>query len=135
MKQAKAIAKEILDKGLADSTFREQFPDAYKELLTYREDIEGSIEKKIKFGIGEDIKTKIMVVVPYYWGKGDNIAEAWQNVKKESGKNLRDLRAGNHRIYVAYDSDEVKTRMDDYGFNINYPTGYPPHIIEERINE
>lgn len=36
-------ATEILDKGLADSTFREKFPKAYDELLHVRSDIAASI--------------------------------------------------------------------------------------------
>lgn len=40
---AMRVVVEILDKGLADSTWREQFPDAYKELLEYRQDLEGSV--------------------------------------------------------------------------------------------
>ncbi len=36
-------AAEILDKGLADSTFRDEFPKAYDELLQVREDIAISI--------------------------------------------------------------------------------------------
>lgn len=36
-------ADEILDKGLADSTFREKFPKAYDELQHVRNDIAASI--------------------------------------------------------------------------------------------
>ncbi len=38
-------ADEILDKGLADSTLRDKFPEAYDELLYFRQDIAGSIAK------------------------------------------------------------------------------------------
>ncbi len=38
-------AAEIIDKGLADSTFRDKFPKAYDELLYVREDIALSITK------------------------------------------------------------------------------------------
>jgi len=37
------VVSEILDKGLADSTWREQYPAAYIDLLTYREDLEASV--------------------------------------------------------------------------------------------
>lgn len=40
---AQAVIDEILDEGLADSTWREQFPEAYKDLLDYRADLEGSV--------------------------------------------------------------------------------------------
>ena len=39
----KEIISEILDKGLADSTFREKFPKAYDELLNYRRDMEEDV--------------------------------------------------------------------------------------------
>jgi hypothetical protein len=42
------IVREILYKGLADSTFREKFPEAYKELLFYQEDLEASARKILK---------------------------------------------------------------------------------------
>lgn len=42
------IITEILDKGLADSTFREKFPEAYEELLFYREDLEASVTRILK---------------------------------------------------------------------------------------
>ncbi len=42
-KLAKKIAAALLDKGLADSTWRDQNPDAYTELLDYRIDIENQI--------------------------------------------------------------------------------------------
>ncbi len=41
-------ADEILDKGLADSTFRELHPTAYEELLLARKDIALSITKVLK---------------------------------------------------------------------------------------
>lgn len=37
------IVNEILDKGLASSTWSDTFPDAYKQLLLIREDIEISV--------------------------------------------------------------------------------------------
>ena len=42
------IISEILDKGLADSTFRDNFPKAYDELLRYRVDLELSVSKTVK---------------------------------------------------------------------------------------
>jgi len=44
MRSPKQIVSEILDKGLADSTWREQYPQAYENLLTYREDLIRSFE-------------------------------------------------------------------------------------------
>ena len=41
----KAIIKEILDVGLAGSSWREDYFEAYEELLTYRRDMELSITK------------------------------------------------------------------------------------------
>jgi len=45
MKLPRQIVNEILDKGLAESTWRETHPLAYLDLLTYREDIVLSFEK------------------------------------------------------------------------------------------
>ena len=45
---AKNIVTEILDRGLADSTFRDKHPDAYDELLEYRADLEASAIKILK---------------------------------------------------------------------------------------
>ena len=42
------VVNAILDKGLADSTFREKFPEAYEELLWYREDLEESVRRVIR---------------------------------------------------------------------------------------
>ena len=42
------IITEILDKGLADSTFREFYPKAYDELLCYRADLETSVTRILK---------------------------------------------------------------------------------------
>ena len=41
-------ADEILDKGLADSSFRDKFPEAYDELQYVRKDIAGSIAKILR---------------------------------------------------------------------------------------
>lgn len=35
--------KEILDQGLKHSTWAEEFPEAYKDLLQYREDLAVSV--------------------------------------------------------------------------------------------
>ncbi len=40
---AMRVIVEILDRGLADSTWRNEFPKAYRELLEYRLDLEGSV--------------------------------------------------------------------------------------------
>lgn len=42
-----AIAK-ILDRGLANSTFREQYPEAYSELCFYRLDMEADVESVLR---------------------------------------------------------------------------------------
>lgn len=42
------VVNAILDKGLADSTFREKFPDAYDELLFYRADMEADAGRVIR---------------------------------------------------------------------------------------
>ncbi len=41
------VVDEILDNGLADSTWRDEYPAAYTELLRYRKDIEASVRKVI----------------------------------------------------------------------------------------
>lgn len=46
-KLGERAANDILDYGLADSTWKELYPEAYKDLLTYRSDIAGSIEKTL----------------------------------------------------------------------------------------
>ena len=82
----------------------------------------------------EGIEIKVLIIVPNYWGKAGTIEEAWKNVRQVSGKNLRDLRRGNYQIYVAFDREDVKTKLDSYGFNFSYPRGYPPVKIEEHIS-
>lgn len=52
------IVREILYKGLADSTFREKFPAAYKELLFYQEDLEASARKILKREFKASLKGK-----------------------------------------------------------------------------
>ncbi len=42
------IVSEILDKGLAKSTFRDNYPKAYDELLCYRVDLELSVCRILK---------------------------------------------------------------------------------------
>ena len=44
---ARRIVSEILDKGLAKSTFNDEYPKAYLELLEYREDLELSVLRKL----------------------------------------------------------------------------------------
>lgn len=44
-KVANAIVDEILFKGLADSTWRDNFPEAYDHLLTFYPDMVGSAIK------------------------------------------------------------------------------------------
>jgi len=47
-KLSKAIVHEILHVGLADSTWRDNFPDAYAGLLEYAPDLEGSANSVLK---------------------------------------------------------------------------------------
>jgi hypothetical protein len=42
---ASNIVSEILDKGLAESTFKDNHPEAYEELLRYRPEMIASVEK------------------------------------------------------------------------------------------
>jgi len=79
--------------------------------------------------IEEGVVTKVLIIVPHYWGKAETIDGAWEQVKKESYRNLRELKSGPHGIYVVYDKEDVKSRVDEFGFNITYPEGYPPRRI------
>jgi len=45
---AKKIVTEILDKGFAVSTFRDNYPEAYDELTRYRADMEADVVKVLK---------------------------------------------------------------------------------------
>lgn len=45
---AHRIVKEILDKGLAESTWRDNFPEAYDALVHYRLDLEGSCRQVLR---------------------------------------------------------------------------------------
>lgn len=48
-KVAERVITEILDKGLADSTWRTEHPEAYDNLVKYyRPDLEGSVERVLK---------------------------------------------------------------------------------------
>lgn len=47
---AKIIVSDILDKGLADSTWRDNNPSAYAELLEYRADMVESVRKSLVKG-------------------------------------------------------------------------------------
>lgn len=60
MSIAKKVVNEILDHGLADCTWREKFPEAYKSLLEYREDLEASVEMFIPLDEW-DIKTGFII--------------------------------------------------------------------------
>lgn len=85
--------------------------------------------------IGEEgVVAKVLIIVPNYWGKGDTITDAWNNVKKESFKSLRELEAGPHSIYTVFDrpDKEAYSQLDEMGFNTSYPEGYPPIRIEHK---
>ena len=47
-KTAIEATTEILDHGLGNGTWREKFPRAYQDLLSYRADIQLSIEKILR---------------------------------------------------------------------------------------
>lgn len=47
-KLAQKIVNDILDKGLGQSTFKERFPEAYRELLVYRTDMVLDAERVIE---------------------------------------------------------------------------------------
>ena len=64
---------------------------------------------------------KIIIVVPHYWGKGDTITEAWKNVKKESYKNLRELKSGPHAIFLGFDTEDAKFQVNNMG-SLMYPS-------------
>lgn len=79
-----------------------------------------------------ELKARVMIVIPNYWGKGDTITEAWFQVKKECGQHLTSMKASRHRIYVCWDTEDVKTRIDEFGFTMIFPEGHPPIKIEEK---
>jgi len=86
---------------------------------------------------GVTIKVVIIIMVQHYWGRGESITEAWENVKKESGQTLRDLKRGSHLIYSAFDyiTDDEKTTIKSYvdGFgSVNYHRDYPATIIHQQ---
>lgn len=45
---SESVIKSILDKGLADSTWRECYPVAYTALLDYRKDLELSVKEVLQ---------------------------------------------------------------------------------------
>lgn len=47
-KIANRVVNDILDKGLAKSTWRDKFPEAYETLLEYRVDMVDSVQPIIK---------------------------------------------------------------------------------------
>jgi hypothetical protein len=51
-------------------------------------------------------RLKVVVVVPNYWGKGDTLKEAWENVTLESGKGKRELKRSSYYVYVVPETDE-----------------------------
>jgi hypothetical protein len=78
----------------------------------------------------EDAQLRILIVVPHYWGKAKTINEAWQQVKKYSGKDLRRLRGGPHKIYAVWDLDDQKSRLDEFGM-LHSPADHPPVCIQD----
>jgi len=74
--------------------------------------------------------TKILIVVPNYWGKGDTINEAWKQLKKVSYKNLRQLKT-RYKMFVVTDTDDVKSHVNELG-GVVTPKGFPPTLIDEK---
>ncbi len=83
--------------------------------------------------MSKDATLKIMIVVPHYWGRGSTITKAWDQVKKASYKNLRELKRGPWRIFVVWDTEDVKTYVNEMG-SICYPVDHPYTKIEENKN-
>lgn len=85
---------------------------------------------------GAEVKPVILVMVQYYWGRGETIAEAWKKVSEVSGRTVAKLKRDSHLIYSAFDyitDDEettVKTYINDMGSTC-YHRDYPPTIIVE----
>ena len=55
LKLSSDITAEILDKGLGNSTWGMQYPEAYKALLRLREDVQGSAIKVLRRSFEEDM--------------------------------------------------------------------------------
>ena len=64
---------------------------------------------------------KIIIMVAHYWGKADTITKAWQNVKRESCKTLRELKKGPYKIFLGFDTEDGKFQVNDYG-SLMYPS-------------
>lgn len=71
----------------------------------------------------------VLIQIPYYWGKGATITEAWKQVKRASGGNLRKIRSGSYVIYFGHDTDEVKFRCTEMGY-ISHHSAFPSYVIE-----
>ena len=76
------------------------------------------------------MQTKILIVVPNYWGKGETINEAWDSVKRFSCDTLRTLKK-TYKMYVVTDTDDVKSCVNGMG-GLVYPEGYEPKLIDEK---
>lgn len=72
---------------------------------------------------------KVLIIVPNYWGKGATISEAWQQVKKASYKNLRELKRGKWVMYSGHDTEAVKLSVNDFG-SICHDKDFPITEIE-----
>lgn len=88
---------------------------------------------------GAQVKPVILVMIQYYWGRGETIAEAWQKVSDVSGRTVASLKRETHLIYSAFDyivdgDDDhemtVKTYINDMGSTC-YHRDYPPTVIVE----
>jgi len=79
-------------------------------------------------------KLKVLIIVPHYWGRGDTIDEAWQEVKNASYSNLRSLKSGPHKIVVGYDVGDAKLYVNEMGA-LCYPAETTYHVIHAHKTE
>lgn len=72
-----------------------------------------------------EFDVRVVVIVPHYWGKGESLAEAWQNVRDAGGhKPRREYERGAHGVYVVCETPDCKARVDELG-NLVTPRGFP----------
>lgn len=85
---------------------------------------------------GAKVEPVILVMIQYYWARGETIAEAWKKLGEISGRTVASLKRETHLIYSAFDyitDDEettVKSYINDMGSTC-YHKDYPPSIIVE----
>lgn len=76
--------------------------------------------------MSEKLTTKILVLVPNYWGKGETAAEAWRNVRRAGGPSKRDSK-GRYVIYRVHPD----TVCEEIHGNLQYPKGAPKPVAIE----